>query len=459
MEAIDASKRPTHRRIVDILCPLLNYVKMYPFEMDGPGIIRLMNVVYGFLSRSSQICIHSFSSISANNDSLMYLKKNLLDMETRLVLSKIFSLLDSSPDLPQKIMTTTSAPGLGKTFRARMEDEDDDQRTPLLKGCVPILNTKTHSHSNSIFEPLVDGKTGAVGDIRRSADHVEDSAVKNAKETYNEVDKFSSVSTQSLCSLKIVKYDTCSIEAENNNDKKPKKEEDLNLDWIKPADQSRNTYEVQLSHETEVNKLQLPSWMNVEDDSDDNSDSDVVETERKIHVEEEPAEATKIDRTSNHLHEDTEGKCIAVDQEKSFSTIGGQKEASCSNRTSDPTNLVLDGESNKVTDHSKHAEPEPEQPPLTRNYLLSARHGLRTELCDVDRFHNIDLGQLATLVCGLLNTHTGGAIYLGVKQNGLIKGVKLDRKQRDKVSSLDFLLTFIRRAGSIYCRRDSCWTG
>ena len=451
MEAIDAIKRPTHRRIVEILLsPLLFYVKMYPFEMDEPGIIRLMNVVYGFLSRSSQVCINRFSSTSVNNDSLMYLKKNLLDMETRLVLSKIFSLLYSSPDLPQKIMTKTAAPGRGNIFRVRVEDESDNQRTPLLKGCVPILNTQTHSQSNLMFEPLKDGKTAAVGNIRRRADHVEDSAVRNAKETHNEGDKFSSVSTQSLCSLEIAKSDTCSKGAENNNEK-PKKEE--NLDWIKPADQNRNTDEVELSHKTEGKKLQLPPWMNAEDDSDDDADEDpihhVVEANKMIHVEEEPAGVTKVDLRSFHSHEDTEEKRATVDQVK----------------CSEPTDIGLDDESNKVPDHSYQAEPEPEpeQPPLTRNYLLSARHGLRTELCDVDRFHNIDLGQLATLVCGLLNTHAGGAIYLGVKQNGLIKGVKLDRKQRDKVSCLDFLITCVRIPmiwlfNLLQCRRDSCWT-
>ena len=75
----------------------------------------------------------------------------------------------------------------------------------------------------------------------------------------------------------------------------------------------------------------------------------------------------------------------------------------------------------------------PACPQLIKNQLLSVKPSARDELCEAERFFDIDVGFLTTQICGMLNTEAGGSIYLGVKQNRIIRGVRLDRKQKDKV--------------------------
>ena len=87
---------------------------------------------------------------------------------------------------------------------------------------------------------------------------------------------------------------------------------------------------------------------------------------------------------------------------------------------------------------------------LTKNHILSVKHSIKVELCEAEKFIDIDAEFLTTQICGMLNTEKGGAIYLGVKRNRIIKGVRLDRKQKDKVNlrgygHFDKYLAFFRR--------------
>ena len=68
---------------------------------------------------------------------------------------------------------------------------------------------------------------------------------------------------------------------------------------------------------------------------------------------------------------------------------------------------------------------------LTRDYVLSESQSLTAELMDAEYLDLIAPNKLATFLCGFLNSEEGGTIYVGVKNNGLIRGVLLNRKQRD----------------------------
>jgi len=79
---------------------------------------------------------------------------------------------------------------------------------------------------------------------------------------------------------------------------------------------------------------------------------------------------------------------------------------------------------------------EQQQLTLVRDYILSEKHSLSVELWDIERKQQLDKNQLAVLICGFLNTQTGGTIYAGVKRNGLVRGVPLDRKDRDNTRQM-----------------------
>lgn len=75
---------------------------------------------------------------------------------------------------------------------------------------------------------------------------------------------------------------------------------------------------------------------------------------------------------------------------------------------------------------------------LFKNHILSVKHSFKVELSEVERFCDIDVGFLSTQICGMLNTKTGGSIYLGVKRNGVINGVRLERQKKDKVCTREY---------------------
>merc|ERR1719334_548794 len=73
---------------------------------------------------------------------------------------------------------------------------------------------------------------------------------------------------------------------------------------------------------------------------------------------------------------------------------------------------------------------------LIRDYILSEKHGSEAELWDAEFLNQVEPSRLATLVCGFLNTEEGGAVFIGVKTNCLVRGVLLDRAKRDKMRQI-----------------------
>jgi len=79
---------------------------------------------------------------------------------------------------------------------------------------------------------------------------------------------------------------------------------------------------------------------------------------------------------------------------------------------------------------------EQQQQILIRDYILSEKHSVGVELWDTERKQELDKNQLAVLICGFLNTQAGGTVYAGVKRNGLVRGIHLERKDRDNLRQM-----------------------
>ena len=70
---------------------------------------------------------------------------------------------------------------------------------------------------------------------------------------------------------------------------------------------------------------------------------------------------------------------------------------------------------------------------IVRNFVLNQKQSVDTELMMAEKLYEVDADYLATVVCAMLNSKQGGTIFIGVKTNGVIRGIKLDRHKRDKV--------------------------
>jgi len=88
----------------------------------------------------------------------------------------------------------------------------------------------------------------------------------------------------------------------------------------------------------------------------------------------------------------------------------------------------------KITEQEQ--DEKEEQQILTRDFIFSEKHSINVELWDVERKSELDNNRLAVLICGFLNTKAGGTIYAGVKRNGLVRGVPLERKDRDTMRQM-----------------------
>jgi len=82
------------------------------------------------------------------------------------------------------------------------------------------------------------------------------------------------------------------------------------------------------------------------------------------------------------------------------------------------------------------AREQEQQQVLIRDYILSEKHSIGVELWDAERKFDVDNNQLAVLICGFLNTRAGGTLYAGVKRNGLVRGIPLERKDRDTMRQM-----------------------
>jgi hypothetical protein len=93
-------------------------------------------------------------------------------------------------------------------------------------------------------------------------------------------------------------------------------------------------------------------------------------------------------------------------------------------------------EQEQTTREVQMVKEQQQQQTLIRDYILSEKHSIGVELWDTERKLELDKNQLAVLICGFLNTQAGGTIYAGVKRNGLVRGIPLERKDRDNLRQM-----------------------
>jgi len=68
---------------------------------------------------------------------------------------------------------------------------------------------------------------------------------------------------------------------------------------------------------------------------------------------------------------------------------------------------------------------------LVRGYILTESHSVGVELWDVTEPEMLMSDYLAKLVCGFVNSSTGGWVYAGVDRNGQIRGISLARREKE----------------------------
>lgn len=68
---------------------------------------------------------------------------------------------------------------------------------------------------------------------------------------------------------------------------------------------------------------------------------------------------------------------------------------------------------------------------LTMGGILNFKHGATVELYAPSDKNGICRSHLSTLICGMLNSLRGGSVFIGVKHNGYILGIRLTRQERD----------------------------
>lgn len=200
------------------------------------------------------------------------------------------------------------------------------------------------------------------------------------------------------------------------------------------SDDNDEDEEVFKKNNEEGAKEKLPAWMIASDsESDDDqatadqqlfhsSDSEANETHQKV---QELLEESKASPPNSSVKEDKSHRNEVPEED------GGRGEGK------DDLDLDLDGLNEDEGIPRMKTAPPPmrmQVTELTRDYVINMKQSLSTEMIMAEKFFDIDSGHLATVICAMLNSRVGGNIFIGVKTNGLIRGVKLDRHKRDKVS-------------------------
>jgi len=160
-----------------------------------------------------------------------------------------------------------------------------------------------------------------------------------------------------------------------------------------------------------------------------------------------PVWANAGDLSNHHLANQ------ALDESTQYRNIDRQREASVSDRdegrrSSTPPDNVRrderDGSSNR--NFTSAAVTDDNVSTLGYGQILQDKHGAKVELWAPNNRNDIYLpdickSHLSTLICGFLNSLRGGSVYIGVKQNGYILGIKLSRQEKDQFrQTLDRIL-------------------
>ena len=425
IETLVTSKPQVHRSISDrILRPLVCLFRGYPFDVEESVVSRTLQIVRDILSRSSAICVSTFFSNSGNSSDLEHLKKNLLELDSRKILNEILALNQSlKPSGAPKMTFRRQAPAPANTIRAKLVDDDNpssvspspdvcrrqqfsapaiprphSSNVPLhkspLDNCIPPkkrVNPHLSSQVTGIGKPVFRS-------LQQEAGPVASKSVSVGEKLENQPEKILWRSNKpTVIKENYILDEAVQIFQQNyhNNDEKYADEDENEVESPTVAEARRGLFD----------------WM-IDKDSNSSTDEDIQEL----------LKATNNENYAEQSRNEHSGSKGDIDMEELDQWNDGE--------------FVKTFQSQKPVNNTLSVK-KPETPTcsqLTKNHLLSVKHSIKVELCEAEKFIDIDVEFLTTQICGMLNTVNGGAIYLGVKRNGIIKGVRLDRKQKDKVS-------------------------
>jgi len=214
----------------------------------------------------------------------------------------------------------------------------------------------------------------------------------------------------------------------------------------------------------------LPSWLGCKDSKSSSGSGD--ESEEETHDDcLPPAAASSVKQLSMSisklkvpfaaaLHSSSsssqEDECPAPEEKAAFTTLRGRyspeefgsgtessREVGASKGQVDKEIKLTEVKKNKHMDkaenHTEQKEMDElkeEQQVLTRDFILSEKHSIGVELWDAERKTEVDNNRLAVFICGFLNSKAGGILYAGVRRNGLVRGIPLERKDRDNMRQM-----------------------
>ena len=435
IETLIIPKPQVHRSISNqILRPLVCLFRGYPFDVEGVIVFRILKIVHDILKRSSSICVSTFFSNAENSSDLDHLKKNLLEVDSRKILNEIRALNQAfnSSVAPKMRFRRQTPPN---TIKAKLVDDDNKGSGVFSSPSVTNVRQQFSAPSTSKSVPpnlrRYDRSYAVAPSQNRYNPHSSSQVVNKPavfRSFQKETDPRASTSTsQPVSGDKIVEDKPGEIFI-----RRSKKPIDINENDI--FDKA-----IQLFHQTNINddnekgaeeKVEIAKvsesrkclfdWM-IDDDSDSSSDEanegQTTQTDFEVSTE-----LNKSHSRSDELTQPIDTTDADIDMEK----LDRWNDDDVSAKTS-LAKLPFE----ETVNVKKPTTPTCSQ--LTKNHILSVKQSVRVELCEAERFFEIDIGLLATQICGMLNTVNGGTIYLGVKRNGIIKGIRLDRKQKDKV--------------------------
>jgi len=189
--------------------------------------------------------------------------------------------------------------------------------------------------------------------------------------------------------------------------------------WLGGCDESS-------SSDDEQDETDLPPWLSKPNGIAEASEVPSAEVSKSIRIPDFLTPVTSSSEDEQKITQDIDKPAICSPPTMPSLGENGSGSESCR----DPIN------------NDNYQENGKEQCTLTRDYIFSEKHSNNVELWDIERKGDFDKNDVAILVCGFLNSKDGGCIYAGVKKNGLIRGIPLERKDRDIVrQTLDRVLS------------------
>ena len=418
IETLISSQAQVPRSIsAQLFPPLVKLSRYYPFDIDGSIIERILKIVRDILSHSSAICVTTFFSNKEFLSCLEYLKMNLLELKIRNILDEFLVLAQMQPSKPSN------------THRLPIRKLDKIMKATLNQSCG------SPSASSSVI-PIQDKRPDNSGPDRSTPEPSKSAASRmdNPKMRLNPPKSTLTITAEPVPVLRDFQLQT----PEPFPEEVTNKPEEIIIHQAKSKDNNENEVledAVRFSHQQ-----YLPGDCDTDAVRADEASKPVTEARRGLldwMIDSDSDSATEEDTTCTDSTEpiaqggelekhvsSNETSVEDLDMEKLNQWNEDDALAKTKPKTSEPVDEKFSVKNNVKI---------PACAQLIKNQLLSVKPSARDELCEAERFFDIDVGFLTTQICGMLNTEAGGSIYLGVKQNRIIKGVRLDRKQKDKV--------------------------